>query len=88
MGASEWLAGLPDGQTKQNAVQTLVNNLSYQYPDIAAPWAESMPDGPQRNNTIQNIARNWLRTDPTAARKWLQGISLPAEIKARLLSGN
>ena len=88
MGASEWLAGLPDDQMKQNAAQNLVNNLSYRYPDIAAPWAEAMPDGSQRNNMIQNIARNWLRTDPTSAKAWIDKISLPENIKAQLLKGH
>ena len=87
MGASQFLATLPDDKTKQSAVQNLVGNLSYRYPDIAAPWAETLQDPNQRNNAIQNIGRNWLRSDPTAAKAWLQTVSIPDDMKARLLKG-
>ena len=67
-------------------MQSYVNNLAYQYPDIAAPWAAAMTDPNQRNNAIENVARNWLRTDPTAAANWLATTSLPQPQMQNLLS--
>src|SRR6185295_3922421 len=46
--AGRWLAGLPDDPARQSAVRNYVNNLSWQYPDIAAPFAETMTDVNQR----------------------------------------
>jgi hypothetical protein len=67
-------------------VQSYVNNVANQYPDIAAPFAEAMTDPNQRNNAIQNVARNWLRTDPTAATAWLATTTLPDQQKQNLLN--
>jgi len=66
-------------------VQNFVNNLAYRYPDIAAPWAETIPDSTQRNFAIQNVAQNWMRSDPTAATAWIQKLTLPDDVRARLL---
>ena len=84
--AGQWLAALPEDSAKQSAEQSYVNNLSWQYPDMAAPVALALTDENQRNNAIQNIARNWLRSDPTAAANWLQTTALPENQKQSLLN--
>jgi hypothetical protein len=76
---------LPDDKAKQSATQSFVNNISYQYPAIAAPWAATLSDPNQRNNAIENVARNWLQSDTAAAKDWLSTTSLPDDRKARLL---
>ena len=67
-------------------MQSYVNNLSWQYPEYAAPFANSLTDANQRNSAIQNVGRSWLRTDPTAATKWLNGTALPENQKQNLLN--
>ncbi|MEI7808532.1 MAG: hypothetical protein WCJ07_08615 [Verrucomicrobiota bacterium] len=67
-------------------MQSYVNNLSWQYPEYAAPFANSLTDANQRNSAIQNVARNWLKTDFTAAKTWLNGTALPENQKQNLLN--
>ncbi|MDB6121257.1 MAG: hypothetical protein JWQ71_250 [Pedosphaera sp.] len=66
-------------------VQTYINQLSSQFPEIAAPWVETISDEKQRNSYVENIARQWLEVDPQAAGTWLPGTSLPDDRKQRLL---
>jgi hypothetical protein len=84
-GAGQWLAALPDDEGKQNVVQNYVNNISYQYPEMAAPWAEAMTDPQQRDQAMQNVPRQWMRTDSTSAKAWITKSSLPDDVKQRLM---
>jgi hypothetical protein len=63
-----------------------VSSIAHASPDLAAPWAESLTDPNQRNSHIENVARQWLQTDRPAAEAWLARLTLPDELKKRLLS--
>jgi hypothetical protein len=76
---------LPNDSAKQSAVQSYVNQITGQFPEIAAPWAESLSDTARRNSAIQNVARQWLQTDPVNAQTWLLNTSLPDDQKQMLL---
>jgi hypothetical protein len=82
---SAWLQNFPAGATRENAVNSLVSQLSYSDPKTAATWAQTMADEKQRNSRMENIARNWLRQDQTAAMNWINQSTLPDQTKQRLL---
>jgi hypothetical protein len=63
-GAGKFLAGLPEGKSRESAVQTYVSQLSYQSPEYAAPFVNLITDENQRFNSAQNLAHNYLRNDP------------------------
>ena len=76
---------LPDDKGKERAMQSFVNQISWQFPDLAAPLTAQISDVNQRNSAIENVGRQWLQVDPKSAEAWLAQTSLPDDRKARLL---
>ena len=70
-GAGQWLATLPADKSRERAAQSYVSQLSYEYPEMAAPWVNAISDPNQRNFAIENVARQWLQADSKAAATWL-----------------
>ena len=66
-------------------LQSFVSQISWQFPDLAAPLALQISDPNQRNSAIENVARQWLQVDPKSAEAWLGQTPLPDDRKARLL---
>jgi hypothetical protein len=83
-GAGKFLAGLPEGKSRESAVQTYISQLSYQSPEYAAPFVNLITDENQRFNSAQNLAHNYLRNDPEGYRKWLATLTFPEDKIKRL----
>jgi len=56
-------AAMPDGQAKQNAL----NSISWQWvqddPKAAADYAQTLPPGAAQNNLLNSVANLWAQTD-------------------------
>jgi hypothetical protein len=70
---------LPNDAAKQVAINTYVNHLSMEYPQLAATVIADLTSDLQPSMAIQQIAQGWLRTDPVAAEQWLNSTALPKE---------
>jgi hypothetical protein len=76
---------MPADKAQERAIQSFVNQISWQFPDIAAPFADKISDLNQRNSAIENVARQWLQVDRKSAEDWLAQTQLPDDRKQRLL---
>jgi hypothetical protein len=84
-GAGKFLTSLPEGKSRESAIQTYIGQLSWQSPEYAAPFVSTIADENQRYSSAQNIARNYIRNDEASAIKWINSLELPADKKERLL---
>jgi hypothetical protein len=80
------LKALPAGNSRDSAINSFVNNLSWQLPELAAQWTAAIGDDQMRYNQMVNVARNWMNFDQNAARAWIAQSSLPGETKEQLLN--
>ena len=85
-GAGKFIVDLPEGKSRDAAVQSYVSNLSWQSPELAAPMIALIGDDNQRYSSAQNLIHNYGRNDPEGARKWLTELNLPEDKKSRLLN--
>ncbi len=83
--ASSWLASLPAGTNRDQAVNSFSNSVVRTDPEGAATWALSIQDESLRISTIRNVARQWKQSDETRAKQWIQGVDLPEKTKEALL---
>jgi len=70
---------------QERAISSFVSQITWQFPELAAPWAEKITDPNQRNNSIANVAQQWLQQNRPEAEKWLARTTLPDERKQQLL---
>ena len=87
-GATRWVTSLPNGSTRDQAAQSLINNLMQHDMNSAIGRLELIENPQQRVQTQQRIAHRWMRNDPAAARQWIQSTDLPAQVKTQLLQSN
>ena len=85
-GAGKYLVDLPEGKSRDSAVQSYVNQLSWQSPEMAAPMIALIGDDNQRYSSAQNLINNYGRNDPDGARKWVASLNLTEDKKSRLLN--
>ena len=84
VGSRKFLAGLPEGNARNSAVQSYVSQLSWQSPEFAAPYINQIADENQRFNSAQYLALNYKGNDSAGYAKWLTTLNLPEE-KLKLL---
>ncbi len=83
--ASSWLASLPAGANRDQAVNSFSNSVVRTDPEGAATWALSIQNEKLRTNAIRRVATQWKQSDEASAKKWIQGVDLPEKVKASLL---
>jgi hypothetical protein len=83
MAASAWLASLPAGEGKDNAVQALVGKISSESPADAFEWARTMGNPSLRYETVMTTLREWAEKDSAAAQAAVE--TLPAGDRGYLL---
>ncbi|HWL52573.1 MAG TPA: hypothetical protein VNQ90_09065 [Chthoniobacteraceae bacterium] len=83
--ASAWLATLPKGAPRDQAVSQFAGSVVRSDPQGAATWALSITDEKLRTNAIRRVASQWKRADEAAAKQWIEGVDLPEKMKASLL---
>jgi hypothetical protein len=87
-GATKWVASLSHSPDRDQAAQSLINNLIQHDTSSAVRHLELINDPQVRVQTQQRIAHQWLRNDPAAARRWIQTTDLPLNVKNQLLQIN
>jgi hypothetical protein len=65
--ASQWINTLPPGNTRDSAIQALVQVVKDTDPAGAMTWTDTMTDFSTRGNMITKIVQEWAKTDPAAA---------------------
>ncbi len=83
--ASAWLATLPEGTARDQAVNSFSGSVVRSDPEGAATWALSIQDEKLRMEAIRKIANQWKKSDEASAKKWIKGVDLPEQLKASLL---
>lgn len=84
MEASKWVATLDAGAPRDNAVQSLANNIARSDPDSSLIWAASVDDKDIRKNTMRNTVREWIKRDLDTAFEAVKDASIEAEEKEPL----
>ena len=83
--AGEWLAQQPESAGKQLAARQLVNASVESAPQFAWTWALKLVDPVEQVPALESVVQNWMGKNPDAARAAVQGSSLSAELKRKLL---
>ena len=83
-GAQAWANNLPEGATRDTALQSFADGLAYWAPEKAAKTAESIADPSKREEALTTTLRIWLDIDPGPARAWLASLDISQELKDRL----
>ena len=78
-GAGKFIETLPEGKSRDATVQTYVNQLAWQSPEMAAPFVSQIADVNQRFSLAQNVANNYKRTDPAGYARWVATLNLPED---------
>ena len=78
--ASEYLAGMPASEQRDQAVGGFVGTLSSSDPASAATWAGTIQNEGIRQKAQITAGRSWIRNDPVAAHEWLQGSNLGEQV--------
>ncbi len=86
--ASEWVASLPAGGRKDQAIDGMVRYLLNLGRDLPAAWAwgETVQAPETRQRVLDSVLTEWNRHDPAAARAAVEASALSAEEKAALLT--
>lgn len=72
--AVAWVKGLPDGETKRQALMNLSWRWMETAPQEAVEYATSLPPGRTREQVLGQAASNWGMRDPAAASAWAVGL--------------
>ncbi len=62
--AGEWLAGTPEGDTRNSAVKSYAETVAKYDPKTATQWALTLPEGDMRTQSLQDIHRMWPTDTP------------------------
>ena len=81
--ALDWIATLPEGQAKRNALSSASWNLAQNDPFAAADFAETLPTGSGRDDFIRNLAGRWGNSDPVTALAWAEDLPDGKSVGAR-----
>ncbi len=82
---AEWLATLPAGFVRDEAVQTYVHAVALQDPELALRTAVEVASDARRAELIEAAARLWMLRDRGAAEERLRAPDIPDDLRRRLL---
>lgn len=82
--ASKWVAALPQGAQRDEAVSALVTHSARREPEAALGWAQTVSDEAQRLSAMENTLQIWLRADRARAMAWLRDSPLDAATRSHL----
>jgi len=81
--AEQWVASLPAGPFRENAIASYVDAASNWAPDLAAEQALTLADGSVRTQKVEMCLKRWMEVDPVSAQQWLPKANLPPNLKNR-----
>jgi hypothetical protein len=72
--ASAWVAGQPEGGTRDAAIQgfAYASVLAKTDPEAGLEWAATVSNQEQRLSALGQNVKAWVEYDPAAAREWVQ----------------
>jgi hypothetical protein len=76
------------GTLQRQALSTVISNLAWQRPEVAAQFVDRLPAGAERADAMQQIAGAWGEQDPDAASAWAAGLDEPLRSRAMLNIGS
>ena len=84
--ASEWIATLPEGDARNNAVYNLVGNIRGAAPSSAFDWASTVTGNPdKRLYLLKQATEAWTKFAPEEARQAIETLTLPPSEKEMLI---
>ena len=79
--AANWLDSLPQGKSRDLAVQSFSVMLARNDPASAISWLDTIQDNNIWQGAAQSLAFQWMQIDPVAAKAWVDQSSLPDNFK-------
>jgi hypothetical protein len=72
--ASAWVAGQPEGGTRDAAIQgfAYASVLAKTDPEAGLEWTAAVSNQEQRFSALNQNVKAWVEYDPAAAREWVQ----------------
>jgi len=70
-GSIDLAMSLPEGESRQRAVETLADEWSEEAPAEAARWVDKLEDPSLRSEAMAEVVGNWARTEPEQAAAWI-----------------
>ena len=65
-----WAASFPEGKTRGQIFENLINRWAGNDPTAAASWLGSLSDGPSRDQAVSAFTNRIRSSDPSAAVQW------------------
>ncbi len=85
--ASEWIATLPQGDSRNNAIYNLVQNMRNADPSSAFVWASDVTGNDDERLYLLKVATNaWASFAPEEARAAIDNLSLATSERDSLLA--
>jgi hypothetical protein len=70
--AAAYVSTLPEGDARQNEIETVAQSWGYNDPAGAAQWVAGLPDGPEEKAPADAaLAERWVEDDPRRATAWV-----------------
>ena len=73
--AGKWVAGLPDGNVKTNAINSMMSAWTRDDFEGATQWLDTLPDGKTRDSGVQAVINAITNSDSPTAFEWANTIS-------------
>ncbi|RYD28055.1 MAG: hypothetical protein EOP86_23645, partial [Verrucomicrobiaceae bacterium] len=81
------VAGMPDGATRAEAMEALIETWAASAPKDAADWAASLPAGNFRDDALSAVMYHWGLSAPADAADWMARTGVDDPEAASVLAG-
>ncbi|MDB6133903.1 MAG: hypothetical protein JWM59_2146 [Verrucomicrobiales bacterium] len=81
------VAGMPDGPTRAEAMEALIETWAASAPEDAADWAGTLPAGNFRDDALSAVMFHWGLSAPADAASWLARTGVDDPEAASVLAG-
>jgi len=71
---------LPEGESRQKAIEEVADEWSEEAPARAASWVDDLQDPTLRSEAMTEVVGNWAREDPEATAAWLNSYERTPEM--------
>jgi len=71
---------LPEGESRQKAIEEVADEWSEEAPARAANWVDDLQDPSLRSEAMTEVVGNWAREDPEATAAWLNSYERTPEM--------
>lgn len=85
-GAAAWLETMPNGTSKDAAIESFIIRINGKHHLMASEWANRIETPDLRSRYLQRTLGMWLTVSNSAAREWIYQANLPGDLGEFLLS--